>query len=609
MKAHEIVKKIDQALGSLFKDFEFRAYAQNLVGDDTVGIDFFQTPKGSSNLDRWNSPVYLKLSIMPGAGHKWPKGEDAPESVDVFPARQTGVKVRRKNKTTVDKAVKYVIDQFKKNKAVLVGTKAASYDGDPTDQLADELIRFAATLPAGDERSKILAQVRQYRVASQQAQPVPDRLVRVASNLDTGRPRLAVLLAANVCSDAIRMAKVDTSVLKKLQVLVSEWDAAAEQAIRDVIHIDDAKDKKDTAQTLFNMLKLQVADGKKQMDGLKRQHKLARAMNPKEQESAQSHIKRYKGRRGPGGYKFGEKFKHQGKDWLVYDFDAEGSGFTLTLVSPDFKQIIQGVADPKAKKQAADTTFKEWEEALRNDQEMLKKYEGYVRTLQRGGKVENLSLENAKRTVDGLKAVIKNKQKLIKGLKTAAEFDLLKYLQELPEPTPEEKREMAIAAALEWGSSLVMSDLAKGGFAKLLESNLGGKWPSKKPIKDGVKERASTAVIRDGHPGWKSLKRQGINSPRDMPSDTPVRVFFDTEYRKDRNGIVSRWTTGYGYTRADGRDVYLKKDDMVSSRFAHEGLIKFLKKVHADARKVEYKQASIRIAKAWQKHQEFGRRT
>jgi len=72
-----------------------------------------------------------------------------------------------------------------------------------------------------------------------------------------------------------------------------------------------------------------------------------RRLSPGEMEAAKAHHKDRKGTKGPGGYKFGEKIKYQGKDWLVYDFDAEGSGFTLILISPDHSTMVDGVPDPK----------------------------------------------------------------------------------------------------------------------------------------------------------------------------------------------------------------------------------------------------------------------
>jgi len=66
-------------------------------------------------------------------------------------------------------------------------------------------------------------------------------------------------------------------------------------------------------------------------------------------------LKRHKGERGPGDIKFGQKVRHDGKEWLVYDFDAEAKapgGATMVLVSPDYKKTVRGVPMPQAGKTA-----------------------------------------------------------------------------------------------------------------------------------------------------------------------------------------------------------------------------------------------------------------
>jgi len=53
--------------------------------------------------------------------------------------------------------------------------------------------------------------------------------------------------------------------------------------------------------------------------------------------------------KGPKGIRFGQKIKHQGKDWLVYDFDADAKapgGITMVLVSPDYKETLRGAKVP-----------------------------------------------------------------------------------------------------------------------------------------------------------------------------------------------------------------------------------------------------------------------
>ena len=65
---------------------------------------------------------------------------------------------------------------------------------------------------------------------------------------------------------------------------------------------------------------------------------------------------------------------------------------------------------------AAETTKDEWKRALEVDEEMLAKYKGYARRLQRGEKVENLTAEGAKDVVKGLEEVIRNKKGLLRRM-------------------------------------------------------------------------------------------------------------------------------------------------------------------------------------------------
>lgn len=75
---------------------------------------------------------------------------------------------------------------------------------------------------------------------------------------------------------------------------------------------------------------------------------------PKTEVSAwKSGLKRHKGKKGPLGLTFGQKYKHKGKDWLVYDFDADAKapgGSTLVLVTPDFSETLRGVEHTAGKK-------------------------------------------------------------------------------------------------------------------------------------------------------------------------------------------------------------------------------------------------------------------
>jgi hypothetical protein len=74
-----------------------------------------------------------------------------------------------------------------------------------------------------------------------------------------------------------------------------------------------------------------------------------RKIPEKEINDWKSGLRRHKGQKGPAGLKFGQKFKYQGKDWIVYDFDADSKapkGVTLVLVTPDFSETVRGVEVP-----------------------------------------------------------------------------------------------------------------------------------------------------------------------------------------------------------------------------------------------------------------------
>lgn len=65
---------------------------------------------------------------------------------------------------------------------------------------------------------------------------------------------------------------------------------------------------------------------------------------------------------------------------------------------------------------AAETTKKEWEAALKADEELLARMHKDVEKLKRGEKVENLTLEGAQKAISGLTAVIHNKKQLLTKL-------------------------------------------------------------------------------------------------------------------------------------------------------------------------------------------------
>jgi len=72
-------------------------------------------------------------------------------------------------------------------------------------------------------------------------------------------------------------------------------------------------------------------------------------------------------------------------------------------------------------KHGYETTVEEWEKALKDDEASLKKYEGYLKTLEKGKKVpgeKHITVEGVKKTISGLKAAIANKKKLIKSKKS-----------------------------------------------------------------------------------------------------------------------------------------------------------------------------------------------
>jgi len=65
---------------------------------------------------------------------------------------------------------------------------------------------------------------------------------------------------------------------------------------------------------------------------------------------------------------------------------------------------------------AAGTTKEEWEAALKTDEALAKRIKADIEKLQRGEKVENLSLEGAKAVLKGVTEVINNKKRLLSKL-------------------------------------------------------------------------------------------------------------------------------------------------------------------------------------------------
>lgn len=70
----------------------------------------------------------------------------------------------------------------------------------------------------------------------------------------------------------------------------------------------------------------------------------ARPLKPIEQRDAVAHLRSHKGQKNPEtGIVFGSRYKLDGGDYLVYDFNAVGSGVELVLLSKDGKAIVEGV--------------------------------------------------------------------------------------------------------------------------------------------------------------------------------------------------------------------------------------------------------------------------
>lgn len=153
-------------------------------------------------------------------------------------------------------------------------------------------------------------------------------------------------------------------------------------------------------------------------------------------------------------------------------------------------------------------------------------------------------------------------------------------LLSLPPPrTPEEEKELAIIEVVREGVWEAYDALPSPGSGRRykLESNLGGEWPAPKAMRDKMKETASRSLISQR--GWRRLAKNGVRSLRDIPPQVPVEIWIETEYRRDAYGIISRWTTGCGYTKASGQRVYLAKKDMKSFWMATEIVKKYLEKL------------------------------
>lgn len=92
---------------------------------------------------------------------------------------------------------------------------------------------------------------------------------------------------------------------------------------------------------------------------------------------------------------------------------------------------------------------------------------------------------------------------------------------------------------------------------------------------------------------WPGEDKMGVTPPTDVmgrvlhphirvvgiePKD-PVSVFFTEEYKRDRNGIISRWYNEIGYVRHNGQRVVYMKGPWGSSRDAFAEMRKMLGKL------------------------------
>jgi len=89
---------------------------------------------------------------------------------------------------------------------------------------------------------------------------------------------------------------------------------------------------------------------------LARQAKL-RSLSGWELEAVREHLRSHKGQRNPGtGLKFGQPYDYDGKQWFVYDFQANQDipgGISLVLISTTLDAILDEDVDPTAGKPRA----------------------------------------------------------------------------------------------------------------------------------------------------------------------------------------------------------------------------------------------------------------
>lgn len=68
-----------------------------------------------------------------------------------------------------------------------------------------------------------------------------------------------------------------------------------------------------------------------------------RTDSPELSKGARDHLRSWKGSKAPHGFKWSQRVTYQGKSYLLYDHDAEGSGSLAFLVTPDLSRYVRYV--------------------------------------------------------------------------------------------------------------------------------------------------------------------------------------------------------------------------------------------------------------------------
>jgi hypothetical protein len=245
------------------------------------------------------------------------------------------------------------------------------------------------------------------------------------------------------------------------------------------------------------------------------------------------------------------------------------------------------------------TSKKDWQKALADDEAMLKKFRADLKTLEGGGTVENLSEENARKTIKGLEQVIQNKKKLLSRF--AAEDD-----------TEESDTE----AKFEKGEDVPLKDMPKK-----LQENAKNPPPEVKALKDKMKGEKSaahqrrayfTVVLPPGATKWQSprrtLTRGAFLTKREAVTWAKENVpdeHFTVKEIEDVLPIKSASTTRSRMTWAPEFRARQANLSAVTKEAAKAGgLYGYTKRVQADCeastRKLSRKAASLARA-AWNK--------